>query len=154
MSAILKAGELLWSPEGTHVWDEKGIALRCEQDTEVVFITPEIEEESLKFIYADREFRGLDPLTGETLPEVIEPEVIEPTPEVVEPVIEVVPEVVEVVTEVVPEVVTEVVEVTPEPIPEVVPVIEVVPIVDGIILEPTPEVVPEPTPSEGEATNV
>lgn len=87
MSAILKAGELLWSPEGTHVWDEKGIALRCEQDTEVVFITPEIEEESLKFIRADREFRGLDPLTGEPLPPPVEP-----TPEVVEPIVEVIPE--------------------------------------------------------------
>lgn len=75
MSAILKAGELLWSPEGTHVWDEKGFAITCTEDTEVVFTTPEIEAQSLGFISADREFRGCDPLTGEPLP------VVEPTPE-------------------------------------------------------------------------
>ena len=116
MLVTLKAGEHLWGTRGSHLCDEHGFAIVLLLDTDVE-IDDDVAEAALAVILADREFRGLDPLTGGTLPVVVEPEVIEPTPEVV-------------------------------------PVIEVVPIVDGIILEPTPEVVPEPTPAEGEATNV
>lgn len=64
----LLAGELEWTPEGTHVWDSIGKAIRLTEDKDV-----EMEEsvavESLKFIRADREFRGCDPDTGLPLPE-------------------------------------------------------------------------------------
>lgn len=116
MLVTLKAGEHLWGTRGSHLCDEHGFAIVLLLDTDVE-IDDDVADAALAVIRADREFRGLDPLTGGTLPVVVEPEVIEPTPEVE-------------------------------------PVIEVVPIVDGIILEPTPEVVPEPTPAEGEATNV
>lgn len=108
MLVTLKAGEHLWGTRGSHVCDERGFAIVLESDTDVE-IEDDVADAALAVIRADREFRGLDPLTGGTLPVVIEPEVIEPevigpTPEVVEP---------------------EVVEVTLEPTPEVVP--EVVP---------------------------
>jgi hypothetical protein len=76
MSTLLKAGELMWTSEGTHVWDDKGTALRCVEDTEVVFVTAEIEAQSLKFIHADREFRGCDPISGEML-QIAEEEVLQ-----------------------------------------------------------------------------
>lgn len=91
MLVTLKAGEYLWGTRGSHVCDEHGFAIVLLLDTDVE-IDDDVADAALAVIHADREFRGLDPLTGGTLPvvvepviepEVIEPEVIEPTPEVV-----------------------------------------------------------------------
>lgn len=91
MNIILRAGERLWSFEGTHVWDEKGFAILAQEDTEIV-VDDSVANEVLGFIRDDRIFRGVDADTGLPIPEpepVVEPE---PTPEpVVEP--EVLPEV-------------------------------------------------------------
>ena len=105
MLVTLKAGEHLWGTRGSHLCDEHGFAIVLLLDTDVE-IDDDVADAALAVIRADREFRGLDPLTGGTLPVVIEPEVIEPTPEVV-PVIEVVPIVDGIILEPTPEVVPE-----------------------------------------------
>jgi hypothetical protein len=65
---ILK-GEYLFSPQGTHVCDEKGFATIAEVDTEC-----NIDEEHYQrvrdVVVADREFRGLDS-EGNVIPEII-----------------------------------------------------------------------------------
>ena len=111
MLVTLKAGEHLWGTRGSHLCDEHGFAIVLLLDTDVE-IDDDVADAALAVIRADREFRGLDPLTGGTLPvviepEVIEPEVIEPTPEVVEPMVEVVPIVDGIILEPTPEVVPE-----------------------------------------------
>lgn len=101
MLVTLKAGEYLWGTRGSHLCDEHGFAIVLLLDTDVE-IDDDVAEAALAVIRADREFRGCDPLTGGPLPvveltpepvvepEVIETEVIEPTPEIVVP--EVAPE--------------------------------------------------------------
>jgi hypothetical protein len=70
MKVLLKAGELKWSYEGTHVWDDKGVALSCESDEEVEIDDSKVDE-VLGFVRASREFRGMDPETGMPLPEPV-----------------------------------------------------------------------------------
>lgn len=79
MNILLRAGEYLWGPRGSHVCDEKGFVIVLAEDTEV-FIDDDVAESALAVIKADREFRGVDPETGLPKPEP------EPTPDVfVEP---------------------------------------------------------------------
>lgn len=66
MAITLRAGECLWSAQGTHVCDENGFALRCEEDTEVVFDSQETENRAVAIIRDDRTIKGLDPDTGLT----------------------------------------------------------------------------------------
>ena len=64
MSITLKTDEYLWSPQGHHVCDEHGFAVRCSEATEVVFDSQEVEDSAKAVIRADREFRGVDLDTG------------------------------------------------------------------------------------------
>ena len=87
MNILLRAGEYMWSPQGTHVCDDQGFALVLSEDTEVA-IDDDYAESALAVIKADRDFRGMDPETGLPKPEpepepeaVVEPEVMpEKTP--------------------------------------------------------------------------
>ena len=76
MNILLRAGEYLWSADGTHACDERGFALVLAEDAEVV-IDDDKAEAALAVIKADREFRGLDPETGLPKPQ---PEVTEEVP--------------------------------------------------------------------------
>jgi hypothetical protein len=70
MSITLRTGEYLWSSAGTHVCNENGFSTRCNEDTEVVFDSQEIEDRAVAVIRDDRTFRGMDPDTGlEPVPE-------------------------------------------------------------------------------------
>jgi len=56
-------GDNLWSPQGTHVCDERGIALVVTEDTEVD-IADAVADRCLAIIRDGRVIRGLDPDTG------------------------------------------------------------------------------------------
>lgn len=83
MNILLRSGEYLWGPRGSHVCDEKGFVIVLAEDTEVV-IDDDVAESALAVIKADREFRGVDPETGlpkpEPEPEPIPDVVVEPNP--------------------------------------------------------------------------
>ena len=64
MSITLKTDEYLWLPQGHHVCNDEGFAVRCAEDTAVTFDSQEIEDAAKVVIRADREFRGCDPDTG------------------------------------------------------------------------------------------
>ena len=71
MSVLLRTGECLWASAGHHECDDKGFAIRCEQDTEITFESQDTEDMVLVLIRADRDFRGVDQDTG--LPPIIVP---------------------------------------------------------------------------------
>lgn len=84
MNILLRAGEYLWSAQGTHVCDDKGFAIVLSEDTEIL-IDDDDAEAALAVIKADREFRGMDPETGlpKPVPEVVsEPELSGEVPNV------------------------------------------------------------------------
>lgn len=76
MNILLRAGEHLWSQQGTHVCDEKGFAIILAEDAEIAIDDDEAKH-ALAVIKADREFRGVDPETGLPKPQ---PEVTEEVP--------------------------------------------------------------------------
>lgn len=91
MKILLRKGEHLWTPNGTHVWCEKGFAQHCQEDVEVEFVSQAVADEAVFFIKQERNKAGLDENTG--LHKVVETPVVEPevpvtvdeTPVAVEP---------------------------------------------------------------------
>lgn len=61
MKLILKKGEYKWSAEGTHICDERGFAIVCEEDCEVEIPQPELFERASKTVAEDRKLRGVAP---------------------------------------------------------------------------------------------
>lgn len=59
----LRAGEHLWTSNGTHACDEKGFAVVLYTDTEID-MTEDAARNALSIIKAERLFRGVDPETG------------------------------------------------------------------------------------------
>lgn len=93
MQVTLKSGDNLWSEEGTHICDERGMAIVVTEDT-TVDIADEAYANAWQVIQSWRETRGVSYPDSEPLPvvePVVEPVVIEP---VVDPTPEVVPKVV------------------------------------------------------------
>ena len=87
MSIKLRTGENLWSTQGTHVCDENGIAVRCEEDTEISFDSQDTEDRVLEIVRDSRTINGLDPDTG-LVQVALEPEIpVEPEAPLEEPVI-------------------------------------------------------------------
>lgn len=47
---VIHAGEYLWTPEGTHILDENGFAMRAEEETEVTFVDQETFDRVLAIV--------------------------------------------------------------------------------------------------------
>lgn len=59
MKLFLKKGEYKWSEEGTHVCDERGFAIVCEEDCEVEIPNEEKFTHAQKTVSEDRAIRGV-----------------------------------------------------------------------------------------------
>lgn len=59
MKLFLKKGEYKWSEEGTHVCDERGFAIVCEEDCEVEIPDEEKFTHAQKTVSEDRAIRGV-----------------------------------------------------------------------------------------------
>ena len=67
MLITLQPGETLWTPEGYHLLDLRGIAVTASEVTEID-IADDRYDVVLEIIKAGRAFQGLDPDTGLVLP--------------------------------------------------------------------------------------
>ena len=59
MKLFLKKGEYKWSEEGTHVCDERGFAVVCEENCEVEIADAEKFAHAQKVVSEDRAIRGV-----------------------------------------------------------------------------------------------
>jgi hypothetical protein len=78
LKITLQPNDHLWSPQGLHVLDSKGIAIVCQEEIEVEFLSQEILDRVMPIIEA----RRVDYTVVEPEPEVI-PE-IQPEDEQIE----------------------------------------------------------------------
>jgi hypothetical protein len=68
LKITLQPNDHLWSPQGFHVLDSKGIAIICEEETEVEFLSQEILDRVMPIIEARRvEYTVVEP---EVIPEI------------------------------------------------------------------------------------
>lgn len=61
MKLLLKKGEYKWSTEGTHICDERGFAIVCEEDCEVEIPESANFERAFRIVAEDRKLRGVSP---------------------------------------------------------------------------------------------
>lgn len=66
MQVTLKPGDNLWSEEGTHICDDKGMAIVVTEEV-TVDIADDAYANAWQVIQSCRETRGVDPLTGDSL---------------------------------------------------------------------------------------
>ena len=68
LKITLQPNDHLWSPQGTHVLDSKGIAIICQEEIEVEFLSQEILDRVMPIIEARRiEYTVVEP---EVIPEI------------------------------------------------------------------------------------
>lgn len=64
MQITLQPYETMWNTNGTHLLDDKGISIICEQETVITFDSQEIYDMALIAIQSERERTGRDIVTG------------------------------------------------------------------------------------------
>lgn len=84
MKLFLKKGEYKWSPEGTHICDERGFAVVCEEDCEVEIPNQEKFSHAQKVVSEDRAIRGVFVSAPVFSAPQAEPEQVEAPAEVIE----------------------------------------------------------------------
>jgi hypothetical protein len=74
LKITLQPNDHLWSPEGFHVLDSKGIAIICQEEIEVEFLSQEILDRVMPIIESRRvEYTVVEPAQEvEPEPEVIQ----------------------------------------------------------------------------------